>query len=217
MQTKTEQLNCLFDKWETSVPEYKGKFVRDGIINEELYNKAKHKILFIAKEPNDPTQKPGDFREWWKEELNHSFGYRISEWSYGILNGFPQYDNAYCRKLNTIKAIQSIAFMNIKKIGGGGVSEKKRMKEHAESNFKNIHRQIEIISPEIIITGTSWNQLTRMIFPNMDWRKSGYDVWIGKFNDAKVIDFYHPSSRTAPSASYSLLGNIFTSEKFMSL
>ena len=73
MQNKTEQLNQLFDEWEQTVSEYKGKFVRDGIINEQFYETASPKILFIAKEPNNPKQDAGDFREWWKEEISHAF------------------------------------------------------------------------------------------------------------------------------------------------
>ena len=92
MQNKTEQLNQLFDEWEQTVSEYKGKFVRDGIINEQFYQIASPKILFIAKEPNDPEQTAWDFRELWKADISRTFSFRIAEWSYGILNSFPEYN-----------------------------------------------------------------------------------------------------------------------------
>jgi hypothetical protein len=60
MLTKTEQLNQLFTDWENSIPDYKGKFIRDGIINEELYSNANPKVLFIQKEANDPAQTARD-------------------------------------------------------------------------------------------------------------------------------------------------------------
>ncbi len=217
MSSKTEQLNQLFDEWEQTVSEYQGKFVRDGIINEQFYETASPKILFIAKEPNNPKQDAGDFREWWKEEIAYTFSYRLSEWSYGLLNNFPQYDDIWTKKGSALKAIQNIAFMNIKKSGGGGNSEYDRMIEHVKMNFNFLHRQIDIISPDIIITGTSWNELRDGLFPNIKWTKSGYDILIGKHNNAKVIDYYHPSSRTAPAASYSLLQNIITHDNFKSL
>lgn len=44
--TKNQQLDLLFDEWENSNPLYKGKFVRDGILNEALFEKQKRKILF---------------------------------------------------------------------------------------------------------------------------------------------------------------------------
>lgn len=217
MQNKTQQLNQLFDEWEQTVSEYQGKFVRDGIINEQFYETASPKILFITKEPNNPKQEAGDFREWWKEEIAHSFSYRLSEWSYGLLNNFPQYDDIRTKKDSALKAIQSIAFMNIKKSGGAGNSDYERMVEHVKMNFNFLHRQIDIISPDIIITGTSWNELRDGLFPNIKWAKSGYDILIGKHNKAKVIDYYHPSSRTAPAASYSLLQNIISHNNFKSL
>lgn len=217
MQNKTEQLNQLFEKWEMAVPEYKGKFVRDGIINEQLYKTASPKILFIMKEPNDPKQETWDFRDWWKDEIKYAFTYRIAEWSYGILNNFPEYDEIWSKKNAAQDAIQNIAFMNIKKSGGIGNSESKIMTQHLKINFEFLHKQIGIIDPEIIIIGLSWNELRDGLFPQIKWYDSGYDIKIGKFNNSKVIDFYHPSSRTGPAASYSLLQNIVTSDKFKSL
>ena len=96
-------------------------------------------------------------------------------------------------------AIQQIALMNIKKSGGCGNSECNKMLEHVNMNFDFLHRQIKIISPDIIIMGTSWNNLRDGLFPNIEWIRSGYDILIGKHNEIKVIDYYHPSSRIAPA------------------
>jgi len=76
---KNKALDNLFDEWEKAVSEYKGKFIRDGINNEELYKFASSKILFIAKEPNDTGQTAWDFRDGWKQELDHPFSYRRME------------------------------------------------------------------------------------------------------------------------------------------
>lgn len=122
MLSKIEQLDSLFDEWEQTVSEYKGKFVRDGIINEILYKDTSPKILFITKEPNNPKQTRGNYREWWGDGVKSPFSYRIAEWSYGILNDFPKYDEVW--KENRIhKSIQQIAFINIKKSGGAGNSD----------------------------------------------------------------------------------------------
>lgn len=217
MATKTEQLNQLFDEWEQTVSEYKNKFVRDGIIDEGLYADATPKILYVTKEPNNPEQTAGDFREWWKDEIVYTFSYRLAEWSYGLLNDFPQYDNIWTNKESAQKALQSIALMNIKKSGGGGTANYLKMMEHVKTNFDFLHRQIEIISPDIIILGTSWKELRDGLFPNVAWKKSGYICSIGRHENATVIDYYHPSSRTPPAASYSLLQNIVRSDKFKQL
>lgn len=217
MTTKTEQLNQLFDEWEQTVSEYKDKFTRDGIIDEGLYTATTPKVLYITKEPNNPEQTAGDFRDWWKDEIVYTFSYRLAEWSYGLLNDFPQYDNIWTNKESAQKAIQSIALMNIKKSGGGGNAEYTRMIEHVKANFDFLHRQIKIISPDIIILGTSWNELRDRLFPNITWQKSRYICSIGRHESARVIDYYHPSSRTPPAASYSLLQNIVQSDNFKQL
>src|ERR1051325_1605895 len=120
--SKTEQLDTLFDEWEQSMPEYNGKFMKDGIINEKEFENTKHKILFITKEPNRPNQEAGDFRVWWKDEVKYTFSYRLAEWSYGLLNNLPIFSEINTESRNS--SIRKIAFMNIKKSGGGGKSRK---------------------------------------------------------------------------------------------
>ena len=62
MDSKTQQLDQLFQRWEEQVPEYRGHLVKDGIIEEDLFNLTNPKILFITKEPNNPEQRADDFR-----------------------------------------------------------------------------------------------------------------------------------------------------------
>jgi hypothetical protein len=217
MKSKNQQLDELFNKWEISIPEYKGQFIYDGIINEEFYLLSNPKILFITKESNNPLHKPGDFRSWWQDEIKYGFSYRIAEWAYGIQNNFPQYDEIWRKKGSAKKAINQIAFMNIKKNGGGGSSHYDDIMDHLKLNFQLIHQQINIIDPDIIILGLSWRDVRDNLFPEAKWINSGYDVPISKINNYKVIDFYHPSSRNAPAAAYSLLQNIIQSRQFIEL
>lgn len=213
MSIKTNKLNELFTEWENEILDYKDCFVRDGIIDEKRYDASKLKILFVAKEPNDPKHKIGDFRDDWNKGLYYSFAYRIAEWSYGILNDFPQFDEIKISSEEAHNAIKSIAFMNIKKSGGGGVAHYSVIFEHYDKNRAYLLRQIEIIKPELIILGISfWGELRKELFPDAEWKKSGYGIDIGIVKEKyKIIDFYHPSSRTPPSASYCLLHNIFKS------
>ena len=212
--SKTDQLNVLFKEWQKNAPEYN---VWDGVINEDLYKGANTKILFIAKEPNNPEQTAGDFREWWKNDIKYAFSYRIAEWSYGILNDFPEYDEIWKNKGTAHSTIQQIAFMNIKKVGGGGNANFDQLMDHAKKNTDYIQQEIGIIDPEIIILGNFWKGLRSVLFPNLEWKNSGYDRAIAKYQKSKIINFYHPSSRNAPSASYSLLQNIIRSKAFKKL
>ena len=68
-------------------------FSRDGIIDGQEYNKQSCKLLFLAKETNNPDQPGFDFRAWWHEEVKYAFSHRICEWAYGFFNGFPPIEN----------------------------------------------------------------------------------------------------------------------------
>jgi len=216
MNSKTELLNNLFDEWEGSKPEYKGKFVRDGIINEELFTKVQPKILFIAKEPNNPNQKPGDFREWWKKECTDKILYRMAEWIYGLLHKFPQYEDINEDKRHEL--IQNIAFMNIEKTGGDSRSKNNKIIRHLEMNLDFLRKQIDIISPDIIVTGTGFLKKVREdLFENTLF-ESDCNIYIGKYKNSKIIDYYHPSSRTLTAeAYYYLLRKIINSTQFKQL
>jgi len=89
--------------------------------------------------------------------------------------------------------------------------------DHTRKSFDFIHQEIGIIEPEIIILGISWKKIRTELFPKLEWKNSGYDVAIAKYKKSKIIDFYHPSSRNAPSAAYSLLQNIIRSKQYKEL
>lgn len=212
---KTAQLNALFEEWQLAMKDELGGFVADGIIDEQLFEQANRKILFITKEPNNPTQKAGDFREWWQQPLEGGFSMRIAEWAHGLLYDFPVFDSISDEQRH--KAIGSIAFMNLKKVGGGGSAEGSTISEHTKKYHNYLLREIDIIQPDIIITGISGMPLREALFGKLSWKASGYGIQIAKFNGARVIDFYHPSSRNAPAAAYCLLERVVKSSAFQEL
>jgi len=213
---KNKQLNTLFGKWKKRYGSNEG-FAPDGIINEDLFEKATIKILFLTKEPNNPKQDLGDFREWWQEEMKYAFTLRVAEWAYGFLHNFPTYDSMWEHPEKVHEALKNIAFMNIKKSGGTGNSHENTILEYLQRDADLIQKQIEIIAPEIVITGISWKSVRNTLFPDITWQNSGYAIAIGKTNGMKIIDFYHPSSRNAPAAAYSLMQNVFRSKPFKNL
>lgn len=222
MSKKNAQLDQLFKAWKKEYGTHEN-FIKDGIISENRYEKARRKVLFIAKEPNDPDQKATDYREWWNRELRLGFSYRIAEWAYGFLNDFPVYDEIWPKvdgkydSGRAMEAIQSIAFMNIKKSGGGGEANNNTIDEHLEKYSEHIKEQISIIAPEIIILGLSWNPKSQLIFPGIKWVDCGYQIPIAKYDELKIIDFYHPSARNAAQASYRLLKCVFEGDRFSEL
>lgn len=141
----------------------------------------------------------------------------MAEWSYGLLNDFPPFEQTWHDKEGFASALFYVSFMNIKKNGGKGSSNKEEIKEHLIQNKKRLLNQISIIGPDIIVTGLTWKSLRNELFDTVNWKHSGYNIAIGKFKKAKIIDFYHPSARNAAAASYSLLENVVNSSNFKNL
>ena len=222
MDSFNNQIDDLFDRWSKNYGDG-DNFVKDGVINESKYNKASKKILFITKEPNDPNKEGTDYREWWNEGMQYTFSYRIAEWAYGILNDFPAYDNIWPKSNGkyddslALAAIQSIAFMNVKKSGGKGYSLENEINEYIKRDFQFIHEEIDIINPDIILIGMSWTSTVDLLFPGVKWFPSGYATVLGRHKNSKIIDFYHPSSRGGVVAPYCLLQNIVNSKAFKDL
>lgn len=219
---KTKQLNKLFAQWKKEVDLFKREaFYADGIINEASFNQNPpgKKILFIAKEPNagnyNDNQEKNFVKAWGgSNPPTYNFAQRIAEWTYGIIHDFPEYENIN----NKLTYLRKIAFMNVKKSGGGSFTDLKEMYTIVKPQCKFILKQIDIIEPDIIIACISFaGNLIEDIFSKVDFEKSGYNVAVGRYNNSRIINFYHPSSRNVPAAMYSLLQNVVQSEIFRKL
>ena len=110
-----------------------------------------------------------------------------------------------------------IAFMNIKKSGGGATADNDVIEETLKKEIKYIRDEINIISPDTIISGIGNINYWKLIFPHIRFINSGFDIDVAKVNGFRIINFYHPSYRVPRSMSYSLLGRIYNSEIFKNL
>jgi hypothetical protein len=219
IRSKKVQLLELFIQWKSESPDYLEQFITDGIVDEEEYNSAIPKVLFIAKEPNDQTKDSWDYFELLLDYDNfkYPFLYRLAEWAYGILNDFPEFEQLWADDKNLHKVFRNIAFMNVKKSGGLGYAFSITIEDHIRNNQKFLINEIEIIDPNIIVTCLSLENAVNLLFPEAIWMMSEYGIRIGKFKQSKIIDFYHPSSRKAKISLYNLLNNIIRSEVFKNL
>jgi hypothetical protein len=195
-------------------------FYEDGIINEEQFelNPTGKKVLFIAKEPNSTNHEKLEvssfITEWNEMAPNYPFAKRIAEWAYGIINDFPE----FCRLPTDVSYLKKIAFMNVKKLGGGGIADNTAIYQVVKTQREYLCRQIEIIGADLIILCTSFHkEIRQSLFTDCNWVNSGYGVEIAKWNESMIIDFYHPSSRNVPAALYSLLQNVIRSNAFNKL
>lgn len=185
---KTQQLNKLFLEWKKVRPSYGTSFSEDGIINEELWNEAKRKIVFLFKERNGGE---GDFRELLDKDPNPwpVVGY----WSYGLQNvtDLPEFKDAV---ENSKDACRSSAVVNLKKTPGRGSSNMEEIQQIASSDKKRIEEELRIISPEIVVCGGVFNLCTQQLWGEYE-RISERVYKLAMFKDIVWIDFVHPAAR----------------------
>lgn len=231
VKTKNQQLDELFQTWKKEKLYNNKDFTEDGVHNEEEYERTTPKILFITKEPNHENilldQRVQDFKAWFDLKTLVSLGtfaYHISEWSHGLINDFPLHNTITYQQRH--EAISKIAFMNIKKSNGNSEAISERIMLHACTYQDNIRKQIMIIEPDLIILGL-WHKFIQ--FPifnewNVEWKDTGVrklngnsKIYVGRYNNTKIIDFDHLTSVVDSKKSYELLQGIIESEIFKNL
>ena len=174
--------------------------IKDGIIDPELYSRQKPKILFIAKEHNfinrdeHPNGYEGDYRHWWKNYLNYTFSHRISEWSFGVANDF---DTAYeqMSREQKMNALRSIAFINVKKTGGGSYSNPDTILSYIKASRDLLQQQIIDIDPDLVICCFRHDCYVERLLEVSMKRVSSNHYSLGTWQSKRIINFYHPSSR----------------------
>lgn len=214
--TRTEQLNQLFDEWMEQNPGEAQRMCLDGIVCEERYENTNPKILFIAKEPNHQEGPGFDFREWWRQEgVRYRFSKRLCEWAYGIWREFPPFD-CFDGETDEYKSdiMRSIAFMNLKKAGGGNQADPDAILAATQRDQVLLRRQIEIIEPNIVVGGVGRDRrIWPLLFPGIESQDSGFGIdaahVVVRERRVLVIDFYHPSYRVPRAMLYCLLGRVF--------
>lgn len=148
--TKTGKLNELFESWNKVGFDV---FCKDGIIDEETYDKEKIKILFVLKDVNNakPDEKV-DLRESLVTRTDEGkTWFNIARW-YAGLNGAEyseEITNMTSEKQHA--AMRKVAVMNIKKEAGGPEVSDECILTYAKNSVEQIKREIEICNPDIVI------------------------------------------------------------------
>ena len=174
--------------------------IKDGIINPDLYSRQKPKILVIAKEHNFinkdqyPNGYEGDYRQWWNNYLNYTFSHRISEWAFGIANEFTTAYEEISRE-QKMTALRSIAFINVKKTGGGSFSNPDTILSYIETGRELLQQQVRAINPDLIICCFRHDCYVDRLFGVPMQRASTNHYSLGSWQARRLINFYHPSSR----------------------
>jgi len=195
-------LDNLMDAWEEAFPEG-WHFNRDGVISKENWDSGGKKVLFVLKETNKAKQnvvtainramevkKSG----WWRGKVLR----RVGRWAYGLQNYDGVVPPLKDAKLNEKNAINSIAYINIRKAAGKARTNRKTFDAHASEYSSFVRRQIELINPDIVVLCGTYSQVKRYVFPEL--KKVSERVHL---NEGVVfINAFHPAARRKSSMLY---------------
>ncbi|MDR2295182.1 MAG: hypothetical protein LBD95_00130 [Clostridiales Family XIII bacterium] len=196
----------LFKEWqETRHYDY---FVKDGIFDPKIWGEQKCKLLFVLKEANWEGENV-DLRSWIMGEQSPTYWKtwnNIARWTKALLapGEYPKYvsnaDKTYW--------LSKVAFLNLKKVGGKAIADKKCIQQYAKNDAEFIRKQIILYAPNIIIccgrgTGGNADLLYNEVFKTdelSDWKKPilSYNYFTVSINRSKkipVVSFYHPQMR----------------------
>ena len=199
----------LFERWKSE----RGyvNFISDGIFDFNRWQNESLNVLFILKEANWEGGSPEKglcnyllsevSPTYWKTWNN------IARWSKALLEG-GEYPSEVTKKDKSYW-LRRIAFLNLKKIGGGSVAVDEEIASYAISDKHFIKEQITMCNPDIIIccgrgNGKNADLLYYKVFEEhgcSDWKqtpnKYNYFELTLPSSEKKipVVSFYHPQMR----------------------
>lgn len=199
-----------------NVPAY--AFLLDGIINEESFAKSSPRVLFIAKEAylygehddDKAAAKNAETVMFWHRRVAYGevaetiFSKRLSMLANAIFND----DFKTINKDHT--ALRSVAVINLNKRGGFVGCVWKTLEEYVKRYAEFISREIELISPELIVCCGD----------GVRWLLENY---IRLDKQIKVISLYHPSCWSISDEKYlqmlqkALTGNVVSNSETLSV
>ncbi len=204
MGIKTEKLKELFKEWKLRYEQ--GDFIEDGIIDEDRWDKALAKVLFLAKETSDD---PGDYLARIRNEK--AAGWDVAgAWAYAVQNVKlnPSYSEAR-KPENWSQAFLSSALLNLKKPKGTSSADMAKVLEVAKRDREFIYRELEIMNPGIILCCGTFNVATEIIPGFKGLKPIDLDGKCSRLNDVVWIDFCHFSARWRRDMMYYALQSIY--------
>lgn len=175
----------------------------DGVVNEEKYQNSDVKIMWILKDANSTGEDESyDLRDA-INNLKTEYGIRkgwektfsnIIYVTNGILNQTEWEDMPYPKDdPSIVNVLKQIAYINIKKVGGGSESVESELHEHFLKSKELLISQIDEFNPDVVIFGNTYR-----FFKN--------DLGLNQMNifgtchatakaDRIYIDAYHPNAR----------------------
>ena len=148
--------------------------VFDGIIDVDRYYNTSIRILWILKEAN--SNESWTYQDMFtnSNELNKNNGLaifrRVVYTSYGILKAVDKEWKEYpwSNDSSAQDVLREIAYVNIKKVPGGNVSDDNEMRTAYLKNRELLHSQFELYNPQVVIFGNTLQYIQKEDFPGLE-------------------------------------------------
>mgnify|MGYP005862883465 CR=1 FL=1 len=177
----------------------------DGIVNETKYQNSKVKIMWVLKDANSTGENESyDLRDA-INNLKTENGIR-KDWAKtfsnivyvtdGILNQTEWDDIPFPKdEPEIVNVLKQIAYVNIKKVGGGSNSVESELQEHFEKSKNLLIDQIEEFNPDVIIFGNTYRFFKNEL--NLNQMNVFGTCHATAKADRIYIDAYHPNARVS--------------------
>lgn len=202
------ELDCLFVRWKQA-HESRGYdcFIRDGIVNEDSWKKAKPRICLFLKEAYSREGESWDLAAWLNDGAVVRMWNTVAHWIYGIQNTakdrIPKFIELEMDQKREL--LQTISVVNTKKSNGRSKSEYEELLNFAVQDREFLREELAIIEPEIIVCGYTTGLLRAVygatvagakicddgLIDHKKLQKDGY-CFMG---DKIILDYYHPANQ----------------------
>ena len=204
---KIEQLEeKLFCKWAHRCPD----LVRDGVAHEDTYLASEPRILLVMKEVNDPGGGGWDLREFMREGGRGTTWNNVTRWVKGIRNLERDISWSELEEITEpqrIKALRSIAVMNLKKSPGGHTTKTDILAKGAWDDRDLLTEQFLLYDADLAIccgsiVGDLFDDVVE-VCEHRDWKSTSRGIWYRESRSQKyVVAYSHPQARVSPNLLY---------------
>ena len=218
------QLDSLMVEWKNNHKERGWKcFISDGVVDYTAYECASPRICFFLKEAySRDSNADWSLTEWLADGAMTRMWGTVAEWVYGIANTTPDYipHKPQLNHAEKTEQLKTVAVVNVKKSNGDVQSDYKDLLHYATTDQAFLKRELEIISPTVIVCGNN-SSLLRLLYgaklqsngkvsaegeiPYQFMRENGYVV----VGNQIILDFYHPANQYPSMLNYYTICSLY--------
>lgn len=193
----------IFSEWKRSRPD----LVADGVANEQEYLACRETILFVLKEVNDPGGGSWDLRQFMCEGGRPQTWNNITRWVEGIRaapDDIPWKELSFITAQRRMKALRSVAAINLKKSPGGHTTDPAELGRVAAEDRNYLNRQFSLYCADwVICCGAHVTDTFHRLIDSLagaDWKATSRGIYYHEYAPGKyIIAYSHPEARVADS------------------